>query len=79
MAGDASLLCVPPADEFTAGDYHGTIKVDPLVFDGGVLGTKAAGGGLPVFAVNLSLDQRVIGFIIKPYFKVFSLVDLIET
>ena len=78
MAGDASLLCVSPADEFTAGDYHGTIEVDPLVHDGGVLGTKAAGRNLPVFAVNLSLDQRVVDFIIKPYFKVFSLVDFIE-
>ena len=79
MAGDASLLCVPPADKLTAGDHHGTVEVDPLVLDGGVLGTKAAGGILPVLAVNLSLDQGVVDFIIKPYFKVFSLVDLIET
>ena len=57
MAGDASLLCVPPADEFTAGDYHGTIEVDPLVFDGGVLGSKAAGSGLSICAVNFSLNQ----------------------
>ena len=79
MAGDASLLCVPPADKLTAGDHHGTVEVDPLVLDGGVLGTKAAGGSLSICAVNLSLDQRVIDFIVKPYFKVFSLVDLIET
>ena len=79
MAGDASLLCVPPADKLTAGDHHGTVEVDPLVLDGGVLGTKAAGGILSVLAVNLSLDQGVVDFVIKPYFKVFRLVDLIQT
>ena len=56
-AGDASLLCVPPADKLTAGDHHGTVKLDPLVLDGGVLGTKAAGGIFYLLAVNLSLDQ----------------------
>ena len=53
---DASLVCIPPADEFTAGDHHQTIEVDPLVFDGGVLGSKAAGRGLFLCAVNLSLN-----------------------
>ena len=57
MAGDASLLCVSPADEFTAGDHHRTIEVNPLVFDGGVLGLKAAGSGLSLCAVNFSLNQ----------------------
>ena len=57
MAGEASFLCVPPADELTSSDHHGTVKVDPLVLDGGVLGTKAAGVILSVLAVNLSLDQ----------------------
>ena len=78
MAGDASLLCVSPADEFTAGDYHRTIEVDPLVFDGGVLGTKAAGKGLSICAVNFSLDQRVIDFVIKLHFEVLSPVNLIQ-
>ena len=78
MARDASLLCVSPADEFTVGDYHQTIEVDPLVFDGGVLETNAAGGGLSIFAVNLSLDQGVIDFVIKLYFEVLSPVDLIQ-
>ena len=53
---DASLACVPPADEFTAGNHHGTIEVDSSVFDGGVLGSKAAARGLPLCAVNLSLN-----------------------
>ena len=79
MAGDASLLCVPPADELTAGDHHGTIEVDLLVLAGGVLGTKTAGGIFYVLAVNLSLDQGVVDFVIKPYFKVFSFMDFIET
>ena len=78
MAGDASLLCVSPADEFTAGDYHRTIEVDPLVFDGGVLGTKAAGRGLPICGVNFSLDQGVIDFVIKLYFEVLGPVDIIQ-
>ena len=78
MAGEASLVCVPPADEFTAGDHHRTIEVDPLVFDGGVLGTKAAGSGLSICAVNFSLDQRVIDFVIKLHFEVLSPVDLIQ-
>ena len=52
---DASL-CVSPADEFTAGDHHRTIEVNPLVFDGGVLGSKAAGKSLSFCAVNLSLN-----------------------
>ena len=34
---DASLVLVPPADEFTAGDHYRTIEVNPLVLDGGVL------------------------------------------
>ena len=54
---EASFVCVSPADEFTAGDHHRTIKVDPLVFDGGVLGSKAAGSGLSICAVNFSLNQ----------------------
>ena len=78
MAGDASLLCVSPADEFTAGDHHRAIEVDPLVFDGGVLGTNAAGRGLSILAVNLSLDQGVIDFVIKLYSEVFSSVDFIQ-
>ena len=53
---DASLGCVPPANEFTAGDHHQTIEVNPLVFDGGVLGSKAALSGLSLCAVNFSLN-----------------------
>ena len=75
---DASLVCIPPADEFTAGDHHRTIEVDPLVFDGGVLGSKAAGSGLSICAVNFSLDQRVIDFVIKLHFEVLSPVNLIQ-
>ena len=56
MAGDASLLCVPPADELTAGNHHGTIKVYLHVLVGGVLGTKTAGGIFYVLAVTFSLD-----------------------
>ena len=53
---DASLVCIPPADEFTAGDHHQAVKVNSLVLDGGVLGLKAAGRGLSVCAVNFSLN-----------------------
>ena len=77
LAGDASLLSVSPADQLTAGNDHGTIEVYLHVLAGGVLGTKTAGGIFYVLAVNLSLDQGVVDFVIKPYFKVFSLVDLI--
>ena len=56
MAREASFVCVPPADEFTAGDHHQTIEVDPLVFYGGVLGSKAAGRGVSLCAVNFSLN-----------------------
>ena len=78
MAGDTSLLCVSPADEFTAGDYHRTIEVDPLVFDGGVLGTNAADRGLSIFAVNLSFDQGVIDFVIKLHLEVSCLVYFVQ-
>ena len=37
LPGNASLVCIPPADEFTAGDHYRTIEVNPLVLDGGVL------------------------------------------
>ena len=53
---DASLVCIPPADEFTAGDHHQAVKMNSLVLDVGVLGLKAAGRGLPVCAVNFSLN-----------------------
>ena len=53
---EASFVCVPPADEFTAGDHHRAVKMNSLVLDGGVLKSKAAGRGLPVFAVNFSLN-----------------------
>ena len=54
---DSSLVRIPPAVEFTAGDHHRTIEVNPLVFYGGVLGSKAAVSGLSLCAVNFSLDQ----------------------
>ena len=53
---DASLACVPPADEFTAGNHHWTIEVNSLVLDGGVLGSKAASRGLSLCAVSFSLN-----------------------
>ena len=53
---DASFVCIPPADEFTVGDHHRAVKVNSLVLDGGVLGSKAAGRGLSFCAVNLSLN-----------------------
>ena len=56
MAREASFVCAPPDDEFTAGNHHQTIEVNLSVFDGGVLGSKAAGRGLPLCAVNLSLN-----------------------
>ena len=37
LPGDASLVCIPPADELTAGDHHRAVKMNPLVLDGGVL------------------------------------------
>ena len=37
MPGNASLVCISPADEFTARDHYQTIKVKPLILDGGVL------------------------------------------
>ena len=56
MPEDASFVCIPPADEFTAGDHHRAVKMNSLVHDGGVLGSKAAGRGLSVCAVNFSLN-----------------------
>ena len=53
----ASLLCVPPADEFNSRDHHAAVELYSLVLDGGVLRTKAAGVILSVLALNLSLDQ----------------------
>ena len=49
---DASLVCIPPADELTAGDHYRAVKMNPLVLDGGVLGSRAAGRGLSVCAVK---------------------------
>ena len=54
LPGDASLVCIPPADELTVGDHHQAVKMNSLVLDGGVLGSKAAGRGLSVCAVNSS-------------------------
>ena len=56
MPEDASFVCIPPADEFTAGDHHRAVKMNSLVLNGGVLGSKATGRGLSFCAVNLSLN-----------------------
>ena len=78
MPGNASLVWLSPADEFTARDDDGTIELHPVVLDGGVLWSKAAGGCFPFVAVNFSLYDRVTDVFIELYLELLCLMYLIQ-
>ena len=57
MAGEASFLCISPADEFTSRDHHAGIEVHSLVLLAGVLWTKAVVVNLSLLSFNFPVIQ----------------------
>ena len=78
MSGTASFVWFSPADEFTVRDNDGGIELHPVVLDGGVLWSKAAGSCFPFVAVNFSLYDRVTDVLIELYLELLCLMYLIQ-